>query len=150
MDMDGKMQALYEAWDQAQEDAQRRFEAWLAKHTQNGRLPYITASAGGVPGPWVFVPVRPGRPGTIIVRIWMLGTSGTIQGEHEMPVFETDQDWNWVVLDAWCSVVPAERKKLLDMVSNRKPSEKAWDEPVRYGYTKRPAGSTRGWQLTEA
>lgn len=127
-----------------------RCKAWLDKHTQNGRLDHIVAFAGGVPGPWVFVPVRLGKPGTIILRIWMLGTDGDIQGEHAMPHTRTDQDWNWVVLDAWCSIDPTRRLELTAGLERRKPSDEAWDEPVRYGYTKRPPGRRRGWQLDAA
>ncbi len=127
-----------------------RLEAWLAKHTQNGRIDHIIARAGGLPGPYVFVPVRLGRPGTLIVRMWFLGTDGDSQGEHPMPHTSTEQGWNWEALNAWCSIDPTRRLELAASLGfRRKPADVSWDQPVRYGYTKRPDSLARGWQMTE-
>lgn len=103
------------------------YQAWLAKHTGNGRLPHLSS------GCCIFVPVRPGADDTIIVRVYWRDTpnsppQGAIGGEKALPLGEVPPGWGggWYMLQDWLAVPVVDRLALLASVRRRKPSALAW------------------------
>lgn len=104
------------------------FDNWLAKHTNNGRIPHIHS------GCFIFVPVRPSIDG-VIVRVYVRDRPDTapsyiLAGEKPLPLGVVPKGWGggWTLLQDWLAIPLEERLRLRDRVAHRKASNLVWQD----------------------